>query len=149
MNAPEPPGSPRRKASHPEAPAKPIDYDRLAEQRITEAQKAGEFDNLPGFGQPLPGIDEPHDELWWVKEKLKREKVSALPPALEIRRDVEQTLAAVSGLVSEEVVRRELTALNERIRKAHYAAVWGPPSTTMPVDIEVEITRWRAARSRR
>ena len=30
----------------------------LAEHRIREAQAAGEFDNLPGFGKPIPGIDD-------------------------------------------------------------------------------------------
>ena len=34
-------------------------WDSLAEQRIREAQASGEFDNLPGFGKPIPGIDEP------------------------------------------------------------------------------------------
>jgi hypothetical protein len=50
-------------------------WDSLAEDRIREAQASGEFDNLPGFGKPIPGIDEPYDELWWVKDKLKREAV--------------------------------------------------------------------------
>jgi hypothetical protein len=57
----------------------------LAETRIREAQEAGEFEDLPGLGQPIPGIDGVEDELWWVKQKLRREKISLLPPALEIR----------------------------------------------------------------
>jgi hypothetical protein len=60
-------------------PKPKLPFDTLAEQRIREAQAAGEFDNLPGFGRPIPGIDEPHDELWWVKDKLKREQLSLLP----------------------------------------------------------------------
>ena len=52
----------------------------LAEHRIREAQAAGEFDNLPGFGKPIPGIDEPPDECWWVREKLRREGLSLPPP---------------------------------------------------------------------
>jgi hypothetical protein len=55
-------------------------WDSLAEHRIREAQARGEFDNLPGFGKPIPGIDEPYDELWWVKDMLKREGLSGLPP---------------------------------------------------------------------
>ena len=74
---------------------RPINWDRLSEERIRAAQEAGEFDQLLGFGKPIPGIDEPHDELWWVKDKLKREQIAALPPALQIRRDVEQTLAGL------------------------------------------------------
>ena len=32
---------------------KPISWHVLAEGRIRDAQAAGQFDNLPGFGQPL------------------------------------------------------------------------------------------------
>ena len=52
----------------------------IAEQRIRAAQDEGQFDYLPGFGRPIPGIDEPHDEFWWIKAKLKRERVSLLSP---------------------------------------------------------------------
>jgi hypothetical protein len=48
----------------------------VAEQLIRAAQDEGKFDNLPGFGKPIPGIDEPHDEFWWIKAKLKREQLS-------------------------------------------------------------------------
>lgn len=52
----------------------------VAEQLIRAAQDEGQFDNLPGFGQPIPDIDEPHDEFWWIKAKLKRERVSIASP---------------------------------------------------------------------
>jgi len=83
----------------------------LSEQRIRAAQAEGQFDNLPGFGRPIKGIDEPHDELWWVKDKLKREQLSSLPPALAIRLDVENTLRAIRELPTEAEVRREIAAL--------------------------------------
>lgn len=126
---------------------KPIDpkfWEALTEQRIRDAQEAGEFDRLPGFGKPIPGIDEPHDENWWVKRKLERERISALPPALEIRRDREQTLARLGSIAGEAEARQTLEELNERIRKAHFSAVWGPPSDTLPVDVAAELERWRA-----
>lgn len=100
-------------------------WDSLAEDRIREAQASGEFDNLPGFGKPIPGIDEPYDELWWVKDKLKREGLSNLPPALALRLDVERTLARIQTLTAESDVRRELAALNERIRKLGARPLWG------------------------
>jgi Domain of unknown function (DUF1992) len=34
---------------------------RVAENRIREAMENGEFDDLPGLGKPIPGIDEPYD----------------------------------------------------------------------------------------
>ena len=78
-----------------------------------------------------------------VKEKLRREQISALPPALEIARDRELTLAAIVKLTSETEIRRELAALNERIRRAHFSCLWGPCCTTVPVDVEEFVQRWR------
>jgi len=45
---------------------------RIAENRIREAVEAGELEDLPGLGKPIPGIDEPYDPLWWVKGWMKR-----------------------------------------------------------------------------
>src|SRR6478735_8865057 len=87
---------------------KSLSWLLLAEQRIQTAQAEGQFENLPGFGKPIPGIDEPHDELWWVKDKLKREQISSLPPALAIRLDLQNTLANSKNLPTEIQVRREL-----------------------------------------
>ena len=45
---------------------------RIAENRIREAIEAGELENLPGLGKPIPGIDEPYDPLWWGRGWMKR-----------------------------------------------------------------------------
>ena len=47
--------------------------ESLAERQIREGIERGEFDALPGAGKPLEGVDGPHDELWWVKAKMRRE----------------------------------------------------------------------------
>jgi hypothetical protein len=121
-------------------------WESFAERRIREAQAAGEFDRLPGFGQPIPGIDQPWDENSWVRQKLRDEQINALPPVLEARLDKERTLEAVQRLTSEAAVRRELTALQGRIRKAHFASQSGPAEGVLPVDLEAEIARWRQNR---
>ncbi len=41
-------------------------FQRIAEQRILEAQRKGEFDNLPGKGKPLE-----LEDLSWVPEELR------------------------------------------------------------------------------
>src|SRR5262245_46417979 len=124
-------------------PKPKLPFDSLAEQQIRAAQAAGEFDNLPGFGQPIPGIDEPHDELWWVKDKLKPEQPSALPPALRIRLDVAQTLARLPALATEAEVRQEIATLNERIKKASFAVTWGPTVDVVPFDVDEIVGQWR------
>jgi hypothetical protein len=52
----------------------------VAEHKILAAIEAGEFDNLPGFGRPSPLIDEPYDPTWWIRRKLKREKIPSPGP---------------------------------------------------------------------
>lgn len=118
----------------------------LAEERIQAAQAAGEFERLPGFGKPIPGIDEAHDELWWVKDKLRREQIVVLPPALEVLRDIERTLAAEVALPSASAVRAEIGALNERICRARFAAAWGPSVNAQVVNIEEQVERWKAGK---
>ena len=41
---------------------------RVLVEPIREVQgERGEFDNLPGAGKPLPGLDGTDDPDWWVK----------------------------------------------------------------------------------
>ena len=51
----------------------------VADNKIRAAIDAGEFDNLSGFGQPSPLIDEPYDPFWWVRAKLRAEQLTAHP----------------------------------------------------------------------
>jgi hypothetical protein len=118
-------------------------WESFAERRIREAQAAGEFDRLPGFGQPIPGIDQPWDENSWVRQKLRDEQINALPPVLAARLDRERTLAVLPSLTSEAIVRQELITLNQRIHKAHFASQAGPAEGVLPVDVEAEVARWR------
>lgn len=45
----------------------------ISEGKIQAAIRAGEFDNLPGFGKPSPLCDEPYDPNWWIRRKLQHE----------------------------------------------------------------------------
>src|SRR5262245_9993354 len=123
-----------------------LSWNLLAEERIQAARAEGQFENLPGFGKPIPGIDDPHDDLWWVKDKLKREQLSSLPPALAIRLDVEKSLEAIAHLATEQQVRQAVTALNDRIRKASFGVTWGPPVDVVPLDVDEVVMQWREAR---
>lgn len=83
--------------------------DHIAETRILEAQERGDFDDLPGAGQPLALEDEPlvSEELRVAYRILKN--AGCLPPELETRReihDVRQLLAAASGAERSRAVQR-------------------------------------------
>ena len=54
----------------------------IAENKIRAAIEAGEFDNLPGLGQPAAIFDEPYDPHWWIRRKLKREALQITPFAI-------------------------------------------------------------------
>lgn len=123
-------------------------WESFAERKIREAQEEGQFDKLPGFGQPIPGIDQPLDDDWWLKQKLKAEKLSVLPPILQARLDIEKTLDSLHEMTSEYAVRRKLEQLNERIRGAQFSPLEGPSSGVFPVDIDAVIAEWRAARAK-
>lgn len=122
-------------------------WESFTERQIRQAQEAGEFERLPGFGQPIPGIDQPLDENWWLKQKLRDEQLSVTPPIIEARIRRERVLSGLNQLGSESTVRRKLEELNDFIRKAHFSPAAGPAAGVIPVDIEATVTDWRRKRS--
>ena len=48
------------------------EFETYSDRLIREAIEAGDFDDLPGRGKPLPNAGVADDELWWVREWLKR-----------------------------------------------------------------------------
>lgn len=123
-----------------------ISFEKFAEQQLKAAFEAGEFQRLPGHGRPIPGIDEPLDENWWIKKKLRDEQVSLLPPLLEAKRDIQQTRERIRTIRSETRVRVELEKLRDRVRKALDSPAPSPPVYVMPVDLESELAAWRRER---
>ena len=120
-----------------------MSWETFAERRIREAMQAGEFDNLPGAGQPIPGIDDPPDPDWWIKQKLRKEELSIVPPILEARRALERTLAELPAIKTEAEVRRRLERVNEQIREAISSPQPGPAIVVLPVDVDEVVDQWR------
>lgn len=88
------------------------------EAQIQQAQKQGEFDDLPGAGKPIPKLADPHDSDWWVKDFIRREKIEAdalLPPAVLLRKEKARVLETVGKMRREHEVREYLEDLNQRI----------------------------------
>ncbi len=122
-------------------------WETWIDRQIREGMEQGSFDNLPGTGRPLPGLDRPRDEMWWVRDKLRREQLSYLPPTLAVRKELEDTLAEVGRATRESEVRELVEAINTRIRRVNATATAGPPSTVVPLDVDDVLTRWRSARA--
>jgi hypothetical protein len=124
-------------------------YESWVERQVREAIERGEFDNLPGAGRPLPGINGREDENWWVKSLLEREQLPMpLPTSLALRREVADLPQTLADVPDERTVRDIIEDLNRRIRDSHRRRVDGPPIVVKPVDIERTVTDWRRSRSR-
>jgi hypothetical protein len=129
-------------------------WESWVEQQIRVGIERGEFENLPGTGKPLEGItpsgvDSHHDEDWWLKAKLRRERLSYLPPTLAVRKELEEAREAIARASNESAVRRIVDDINARIRDVNRRGADGPPSTVVPLDVEAVIAKWVAQRNER
>jgi hypothetical protein len=120
--------------------------DQWVDLQIQEAMKRGEFDNLPGAGKPIEGLGGAHDPDWWLKKLVEREKISVLPPALQLRKDDAELDERLDRHSAESEVRRELEDFNARVMRARYTPVDGPPLITMPRDVDHDVDAWRERR---
>lgn len=121
----------------------------MADAQIRRAIDRGEFDNLPGSGEPLD-LPDHHDPDWWLKNLAKREGLVILPPSIQLRKDDAALDEELDRLPTEEAVRREVEQFNERVIRARYDLNPGPPLITMPRDLETTVATWadrRAARA--
>jgi hypothetical protein len=115
--------------------------------QIREAMARGDFDDLPGAGKPIRNLGTQHDPDWWVKQLIEREKITGvLPPALQLRKDDAELEDQLDRHTAESEVRRILEDFNQRVMKARYTPVDGPPLVTMPRDVEAEVDAWRERR---
>ncbi|MGW4234923.1 DnaJ family domain-containing protein [Streptomyces sp. NPDC004980] len=123
-----------------------VSFESWVDKQIREAEQRGDFSALPGFGRPLPGLERPYDETWWIKAKMQREGLSVLPPSLTLRKEAEDAGEAAAAAKTEAEVRRILTEVNEKIRKALLMPPEGPPLNLRPFDIEAVVGEWRERR---
>lgn len=96
-------------------------FDILAEQRITDALRRGELDNLPGAGKPLV-FD---DELFVSPEQRMANKIlrnaGFAPPEIALRREIAALRAEIAELEEgnerRQLLRRRLAMLIVRMQE--------------------------------
>jgi len=120
-----------------------VPWESWIDRQIREAEERGEFDNLPGAGEPIPDLDKPFDELWWVKNKLRREGLSYMPPSVALRKEAHDALEAAVRAESETEVRRLIADINRKIREANRKGIRGPSLMLMPFDAQTVLREWR------
>jgi hypothetical protein len=116
--------------------------------QIRQAVERGDFDELPGYGKPLQ-LTEHHDPDWWVKKLVEREKVTVLPPSLQLRKEDAELDDRLDRLTGPGEVRREVEEFNAHVRWALYRPPEGPPVVTPQRDPDDEVERWEARRAAR
>jgi hypothetical protein len=123
-------------------------YESLIDQQIRMAEERGDFADLPGKGKPLPGLDGPYDENWWIKGYIEREGVPSealLPTPLQLRKEAGRLPETVRDLPSERAVRAAVSDLNRRIAE-WLRAPSGPAVPVRPVDADAVVANWRKHR---
>ncbi len=92
-------------------------FDKIVEERIKNAQKKGDFNNLPGSGKPLD-LDEDScvaEDLRMAYKILKNADFA--PPEIEIKNEIKKTEDLLAGMKDEKEKYRTLKKLNFLIMK--------------------------------
>ena len=141
----------RQKRSSESAAAARIANQHLwVDQQIRVAMERGDFDDLPGAGKPIAGLDKDHDPDWWLNQLIEREKIVVLPPSVQLRKDDAVLDDSLDKLFREDDVRREIGDFNARVLRARYSPQDGqPPLVTMPRDVDETVAAWATRREER
>ncbi|MEV7283716.1 DUF1992 domain-containing protein [Streptomyces sp. NPDC093252] len=121
-----------------------VGFESWTDHQIRRAESRGDFARLAGAGRPLPSeVEAPYDELWWIRRKMAREGLSALPPALALRKEAEDALTDALAAPSEYRARKIIEDVNAKIRAMMFRPPPGPPLGKKPYDVEDVLRRRR------
>lgn len=125
-----------------------IRRESLIDQQIRAAEARGEFDDLPGAGKPLTGLDKPYSEDWWLKQLIEREDLGrhALPPSLALRKEAQELRSGIVPGRTERTVRDTVADYNERVAEARRKPLSGPQVVQEELDVDEVVRAWRARR---
>ena len=92
-----------------------LGFQKIIEKRIKEAQKKGEFDNLPGVGEPLDMEDDSHipEDLRLAYKVLKN--ADCLPPEVELKKEIRQMEDMLENIPDEKEKYRQIKRINHKI----------------------------------
>lgn len=92
-------------------------YERIVEKKIKDAQRRGDFDNLPGQGEPLNMDDDRHvpEDLRIAYKILKN--ADCLPPELELKKEIKQMEDMLEHIPDEKERYRQMKRINHKIMK--------------------------------
>ncbi len=119
-------------------------FESWIDRQIREATERGEFDNLPGAGERIKGLDGRGDENWWIKGLIERENITGLLPGpLLLRKEAAEIGDTVADCRTEAEVREIVADLNARIADGRRRGVDGPNIFVRSVDADRVVREWR------
>lgn len=122
-------------------------FESFVERQVREAIERGEFDNLPGAGRPIPGLDGRHDPDWWIRRRMTDEDLrAALPPPLALRREAEEIQRTLADVADEDAARAIVEDLNARITAGNARQTTRTGIITRRVNVEQVLQQWRDSR---
>ena len=101
-------------------------YQKIIEQRIKEANERGEFDDLPGQGEPLDLIDDSNvpEDLRLAYKILKN--ADCLPPELEAKKEIRQMEDLLDNIPDEKEKYKLMKKINYQIMKLNVSGNKSP-----------------------
>ena len=92
-------------------------YRKIVEKKIKDAEKNGEFDNLPGKGKPLNLEDDSRipEDLRLAYKILKN--ADCLPPEIELKKEIKQMEDMLENIPDEKERYRQIKKINLKIMK--------------------------------
>ena len=90
-------------------------FQKIIEKRIQEAQKRGDFDNLPGKGKPIPIEDDSHipEDLRLAYKILKN--ANCVPPEIQLKKDIRKMEDMLENMSDEKETYRLIKRINFKI----------------------------------
>jgi hypothetical protein len=126
-----------------------VSWESWVESQISRGLARGDFDDLPGAGRPLTGLDREQTSYEWALAWARREDADVagmLPPGLALRRERELLPAVVPRLPSAAAVRALVEDFNARVEQYWRRPAEGPAVPVGQADVEALVERWERAR---
>ena len=101
-------------------------FQKIIEKRIQKAFSRGEFDDLPGSGEPIKLDDESHipDELRLAYKILKN--ANCLPPELQLKKEIRQMKDMLEDMPDEREKYHQMKRINFKITQLNMMGKGSP-----------------------
>jgi hypothetical protein len=127
-------------------------YESWIDKQIREAEQRGDFDDLPGKGEPLTNASRPSDPDWWIKQKVAEENLdlsAAMPLPLQLRKEAQGLPDRLLKEGTEGAARAVLDDFNDRVRASWRQSYDGLPVQAQLVDVDRLLAKWRSEQAAR